>query len=352
MTTLREKRKQAPAPQREIKKFLVVRVGALGDTVMATPLLRALKRRDSGCQIDFLAWRPAAPLLEHNPNVNRILTLKMRNWPLAVSPEKRNLVSRIQARGYDSAVLLESAPRYRQILDRAKLTRILSFDETPFDPQLHSSANHLRVAGFEDWDDSRLGTEVHLTDEERERGARMLQDLPRPWIGLHAGYGPTRRKQQDQGERLKGWPAKNFVELGSLLLENGANLVVTGSAADHPTALEISRSWPSGRFRVVAGQTSVRELAAVLSRLRLLISVDSGPAHIAAAVGTPLIVLWGPAKLQQVRPIAGRGPVEILRHPVPCAPCWDTPLMKTCPVNICMRGITPEEVFETARRFL
>jgi ADP-heptose:LPS heptosyltransferase len=72
----------------------------------------------------------------------------------------------------------------------------------------------------------------------------------------------------------------------------------------------------------------------------------------AAALGTPLVVLWGPAILEQVRPLSSTSPVTVLRHPVPCAPCYDTPLMKTCRRNICMEGITGAEVLEAARASL
>lgn len=64
----------------------------------------------------------------------------------------------------------------------------------------------------------------------------------------------------------------------------------------------------------------------------------------AAALGTPLVVLWGPAILEQVAPLSSSTPIRIVRHPVYCAPCYNTALMKTCRRNICMEGITPEQV--------
>jgi ADP-heptose:LPS heptosyltransferase len=82
----------------------------------------------------------------------------------------------------------------------------------------------------------------------------------------------------------------------------------------------------------------------VVEKLDALVSVDSGPAHLAAAMGTPLLVLWGPAILEQVRPLSSRSPVTILRHAPACAPCYETPLMKTCRRNICMESIAPREV--------
>ena len=69
----------------------------------------------------------------------------------------------------------------------------------------------------------------------------------------------------------------------------------------------------------LAGELSLLELAAVVRRLDLYLTVDSGPAHMAAALGTPLVALWGPGIFEQTAPVAGRGPARILYHRVPCA---------------------------------
>jgi ADP-heptose:LPS heptosyltransferase len=119
--------------------------------------------------------------------------------------------------------------------------------------------------------------------------------------------------------------------------------VFTGSAGDRELADRIAGNLPEGTVRQLAGRTTVRQLAAVIRRTTLFVSVDSGPAHVAAAVGTPLVVLWGPGILDQTRPISTRSPVRIVRHPVHCAPCYGTPLMKTCRENICMQSITPAQ---------
>ncbi len=131
-------------------------------------------------------------------------------------------------------------------------------------------------------------------------------------------------------------------------------MVLTGSPQDRVAAAQVEAlaRGPANRVRNLAGATGVQQLAALISRFPLLVSVDSGPAHIAAAVGTAVIVLWGPAKLQQVSPVSSRSPVVILREPVPCAPCYDTPAMKTCRQNICMQRITPQSVVREVSRLL
>jgi heptosyltransferase-2 len=344
-------------------RILVVRAGALGDTLMATPVVRALAARYPGAAIDFLCAAGAAPLLEGNPAVARILPLRHRNVPWFLSPEKRRLVRGLRQAGYELAVLLESAGRFHDLLRHAGIRHVRSFRDIQFDPMLHSAANNLRVAGFDDWRavPGGLDMDLFLSAEEEAAAGELLeirnpQSTIRNYVGLHTGWGPRGKKARNQGERLKGWGVDNFMELGRLLAARGHYLVLTGSEEDRSEAETIAGGLPGGGCAVLAGRTSVRQLAAVIRRLDLFVSVDTGPAHMAAALGTPLVVLWGPSKLHQVAPISSRSPVRIVRHPVFCAPCYDTPMMETCRRNICMESISPprvlremEGLFETAK---
>lgn len=331
-------------------RILVVRVGALGDTLMATPVATALRQVEPSCVVDFLCSAAGASLLKGNPSIRRVHTLRARNVPYWISPEKRRLAKRLERERYRFAVLLESAPAYRTLLEKAQMGEIRSFRENPFDPSLHSAANNLRAAGL-DWRRFQLAPRLAPNDDDRATAKSLLRGLKPPWVGLHGGYG-TAAKKKNQMNRLKGWSAERFAELARSLLESDVSLVLTGSRGDRREALQIAAGLPAERVRVLAGRTEVGELAAILERLRLFISVDSGPAHLAAAVGTPLIVLWGPAKLAQVRPLPHAAPVVVVRKPVPCAPCYDTPAMKSCRANICMQSIQAAEVAREAFKIL
>lgn len=321
---------------------------------MATPVVRALRERHPDASIDFVCSDVAAPLLDTNPNIARVLPLRQRNVPLVLSPEKWRLIRTLRNAHYRFAVLLEGAPRFRRLLERAAISEIRSFRETPFQPDLHSVANNLRAAGFADWQQRSLDYDLVLTPEDDAEAERLLAGFDRsgaPLVGMHAGYGPPRGKK-NQGERLRGWGAENFARLGSMLVERGARLLLTGSSDDRAEAEAIAAGLTPGSFLPLAGRTSVRGLAAVIRRLALYISVDSGPAHVAAAVGTPLLVLWGPGILEQTRPISSTAPIRVVRHQVYCAPCYGTPMMKICARNICMEAISPERVFIEAVRLL
>jgi heptosyltransferase-2 len=326
-------------------RILVVRAGALGDTLMATPVLPALAERYPGASIDFLASAGAAPLLDGHPLLDEVLSLRWRNLPRPLSLEKWSLIRRLRNRGYDLAVVLESAPRYADLVRDAGASRVLGYPVTPFDPNLHSIANNLRAAGFDDWRERPWTMLVQLSAQDRARAAATRRRSPGPLVGLHTGYGPVHRKR-DQERRLKGWPLESFAEVGRWLVEQGATVVLTGAAADRPSVERLRAFLPAGPVINLAGQTSVGEMAALIAAMDLLVSVDSGPAHIAAAIGTPLVVMWGPAIYEQTRPVATLGPVTIVRESVECAPCYGTPMMRACRRNICMERITPARVIE------
>ena len=325
-------------------RILLVRAGALGDSLMVTPVVRALAERYPDAAIDVLAAESAAAVFELDARVDRVFTLRHRNLPFAVSPEKRRLARELGERNYDFAVLLERAPRYRELLERAQIAAIRSFREHPFDPKAHAITNNLRAADV----DGSHDMEISLSNEDDEAASALLDGLSPPIVGLHVGYGP-RGKKRDQSHRLKGWATSSFASLARSLEAEGISVVVTGTSEDAADVAAVTRG---GEARGVAGRTSVRELAALIRKLDVYVSVDSGPAHLAAAVATPLVVLWGPAILAQVRPLSSRSPIALLRHPVPCAPCYDTPLMKTCRQNVCMEGIPPGDVRDAVRALL
>jgi lipopolysaccharide heptosyltransferase II len=324
-------------------RILVVRAGALGDTLMATPVVTALREKFPGSSVDFLASAAAAPLLQGVPEIHEVLTLHRRNVPYWLSFEKMGLASRLRAARYDRAIVLEHAARYYELIARARVPNISGFRETRFDPALHSIANNLRAAGIEDL--AERNWRMLITPVERDWSAvrEIRRQHSGPVVGLHVGYGPPGRKK-NQEQRLRGWPLENFAALGAWLIEHGAVLLLNGAPEDRETVDRLVPLLPRDRVLNFTGRLTLRDSVQLIRNLDLLVSVDSGPAHIAAAVGTPLVVLWGPGILDQTRPIENGGPVDVLREAVPCAPCYGTPLMKSCRENICMQRITPARV--------
>lgn len=317
---------------------------------MALPVARFLKE-ESELGVDFLCTARLAPLVEMSPWVDRVYGLKGRNLPFLLSAEKRNLARKLAGNRYHRAVLMESAPGFLSFLERSAIPYIQSFISFPFESNVHSTVNNLRLAGANIKIPEPRSVDLNLPESNNQDVLQFLEGLPAPIIGLHPGYGPPHRKATSS-KKNRGWPPKSFISLGQALQNLGASIVLTGSSEDGPDCQRIARALDRSRTRVLAGQTTLPQLAGLIRRLQLFVSVDSGPAHLCAAVATPLIVLWGPGKWIQTRPISNGGEVVLLRKELPCSPCYDTPAMKTCLKNICMEFIGAGEVLSHCKRVL
>jgi lipopolysaccharide heptosyltransferase II len=179
------------------------------------------------------------------------------------------------------------------------------------------------------------GLRLSATDEEKEKARKLLAEggaIPRqPFLMLSpgAGYGPAKR-----------WPASRFTALASLFQERkNALVVITGSASESSIAAEISWSL-NKKPLVLTGKTTLPELKGLISLARLFISNDSGPMHLANALGVPVVGIFGPTDPAVTGPF--EQPAAVVKKDVPCWPCF----YRKCPYDHrCMIRIDPEEVY-------
>jgi heptosyltransferase-2 len=338
-------------------RILIVRAGAIGDTLMVTPLLRALRRTYPRSHLVFVCSQRAHDVVRHNPHLDQVIALGYRHLPTWLSFEKLRALRQLRSLNLDWALALESHPRLVALARRAGAARTIAYgdgdalrrsgvERASFDLQRHCVENYLGAAHPLGVQSAGFETEFHYPLELDATVERRLAiagiGAGDPLVGVHAGWGG--RSHALGQTRLKSWPAQNFAAVvHSLVARFRARVVLTGSSSDAPLNESISRlaAVSCANF---AGKLSLLETAALIRRMNLYLTVDSGPAHMAAALGTPLLTLWGPAIFEQVAPLPGLGPVRILYHRVPCAPCYGTPLMKSCRDNICMKHIEVAEV--------
>lgn len=162
-------------------------------------------------------------------------------------------------------------------------------------------------------------------------------------VVMHAGSG--------YGD-YKRWPVHSFAELANRLAEVGAKSVVLGTESERVIAERIQGTSRAVSF---AGKTTVGELMALLERADLVVSGDSGPLHLAAALGTPAVAIYGPTDPEVNGPISWRQQrVIILRHDIACSPCYSVRTRDECPLGdpICMRLVSVEQVFSAAHAIL
>ena len=184
--------------------------------------------------------------------------------------------------------------------------------------------------------DTGTGLELPILAEDQEEADRLLQTLSpqRPLIGVHAGArSPARR-----------WPAERFAVVADALAEeHGGSILLTGSDGERGLVAEVEALMHAPAINL-AGKTSLGGLAALISRLDLFVCNDTGPAHIAHALQTPSVTIFGPAEFERWAP-PDLERHRVVRHPVFCSPCphW------VCPIDHrCLDRITPEVVLAAA----
>jgi heptosyltransferase-2 len=175
-----------------------------------------------------------------------------------------------------------------------------------------------------------------------ERSARAQAALRS--LGVTAGRPLVALCPGSINSRAKRWPAERYAALGDRLIEElNAEVLLIGSANEQDVSLAVAKQMR--RQPVVAtGSSSLAEATAILDLADLLITNDTGPAHIAAALGRPTIVIFGPTNPLTTGPFSANS--EIIRHPPDCAPC----MLRDCPIDHrCMTAISVDDVFERAR---
>ncbi|MGH9931666.1 MAG: lipopolysaccharide heptosyltransferase II, partial [Pyrinomonadaceae bacterium] len=172
----------------------------------------------------------------------------------------------------------------------------------------------------------------------RAHGVASISTGGRPLVALCPG---------SINSRAKRWPAERYAALADRLInELGAEVMLVGSGAEAEVSLAVGRQMLNKPV-TLTGKTDLAELVAILSLVDLLVTNDTGPAHIASALERPTLVIFGPTNPLTTRPFSPFG--DILREPPDCAPC----MLRDCPIDHrCMTAITPDHVFERSRNAL
>lgn len=372
------------------EKILVRGVNWIGDAVMTLPALKALRKAYPESKITLLVKPSVAAIFEKNPLIDEIILYEER---FQGAFGKLILSRRLRKEHFSRAILLQNAfdaalitflagiPRrvgYKRDGRGFLLTKAIPFHDD--DRKMHHIdyyLNLLRASGI-----SAENTQpwIHLSLEERLKARDALSQLKRPILGINPGaaYGSAKRWLPDRFAEVACW----FIK------DTGGSVILFGGKSEEGVSQEIEKmvegrksnpAWTlrrqSGGKRQgrglddttlttriasiqsedvnnsllnLAGKTSLRELISVISECDVFLSNDSGPMHIAYAVGTPLVALFGSTDPGLTGP-AGEGSM-VIQHSLSCSPCFE----RTCRESDmrCMHAITSDEVFLDVKKML
>jgi lipopolysaccharide heptosyltransferase II len=326
-------------------KLLLIRFSSVGDVVLTTPLVRALRDALPDAVIHFATRPPYAPLLESNPRIDRVLTLPgsdaaaLRDFAVTLRRERYDRVLDLHGTLRARALrLLVPTPRWsrypKATLRRWSMVRLRHRPDparvVPVAERYFGAARDLGVRP-----DGRP-PEVFPTPRATEQAHDALRAAGFADGETFVAFAPGAR------HATKCWPEDRWIDLGRALARDGIRSVLLGGPEDAPLAHRIAAEVPGAAS--LAGALDLLASAAVLARADRLVSGDTGVMHLATAVGTPVVALFGPT----VRgfgffPYADNA--TILERDLPCRPC-STHGGAACPLghHDCLRGIRTEEV--------
>jgi len=347
-------------------KILIVKLSAIGDVIQTLPMLAALRRRFPQARIDWLVEEEAAGLLKGYPGLDRVLVSRRKTWQkqlwkrgtrISTLREIFHFIKELREIEYDwvidnhgvlkSGILVGLSRGHKKIGYRATAgiadEGSYLFTNARYQPlsiERHALERYLDLAGQLGVPTQGVGLEFFLPPGSREKVGGILKEsgFDEPPLAVIHPLAKWDTKQ---------WAPEKFRDLIDGLAERGVKVAITGSRGDMNTIGGIlGRIRYPERVLNLAGKTDLGELAALISLADLVITPDTGPMHLAAAVKAPLIALFGPTAPWRTGPY-GNGHI-ILRKELPCSPCF----RKKCPTGECLDQITVEEVLRAAEEKL
>lgn len=346
---------QEELPLKEIKKILVIRIDGLGDVVMSTPAFKALRDTFLYSHITFLAASWSKDLVEVIPTFNETIYF---DAPWVVKEQKKKiikllrLVKKLRREKFDLAIDLRGDFRNNILMFVCKAKYRVGFNITgchfllthviPCDENHHPVKMALSLAEY-------------LNRENKEKYKMCL------WIrkedqDFAAEFLSKNDLNDSSGDKLvivihpaakwygRQWTIEGYAAIADRLIKKyGAKVIFTGSSDE----IELTQNIVNGmRYKpiIATGQTTLRQFLALLERSDLFIGVDSGPMHMATAMGTKVVAFFGPARPEAIGPY-GDGHIMVTKQgEFTCSPCAQTVCKRTD--YSCMKAITEEEVWK------
>lgn len=344
-----------------VRRILIRVNNWIGDVVMISPAVRAIREHFSEARIAILARSWVLETLRGSPFYDELIEYD-RGGRHRGAVGRCRLVAELRRGRYDLAILFQKAFEAAALAFLAGVpsrigyaadfrTPLLTTPLTPPPPGTHHVEVFLGLA-------RALGCPVrdpeptfHLDEASRQRAGSILQEAGRveelPLLAIHPGASKEPR----------AWHPERFGDLaGRLSRGTDAQVVLLGGPSDHEELARIASYLPPRRAVIPARPVSIKEMGAILERCRIFIGNDSGPMHVAAALGVPTVGIFGPGSPSRTAPIARPGRLQIVSRFYPCSPCRQR-FFRECPPApsgkpFCLEEISVEEVERAALRLL
>ncbi|MBI5810282.1 MAG: glycosyltransferase family 9 protein [Deltaproteobacteria bacterium] len=353
LLTFKPLRERGGLPAGSIKKVLLIRIDGLGDVAMSTPVFGSLREIFPDARITLLAASWSRGLVEVIPGLDEIIYFDAP-WMVKGRDEKKDgvfkVIRRLRRGRFDLAVDLRGDFRNNILMSLSNARYRLGFNITgcgfllthvvPCAEDHHPTKMCLSVMRY-------LGSKCGVArkplwtkENDRECALGFLREN-----GLDPGKDGLPLVVIHPGAKWYGrrWIPERYAEIGDRLIEEyRANVILSGAPGDAGLVRHIA-DMMRHKAVITAGRTSLRQFLALLEESDLFIGVDSGPMHMAAAMGTRVIVMFGPALPEAVGPYGSGHTVVTRQREFPCSPCAQTKCKLT--EGGCMKAITVADIW-------
>lgn len=333
------RKKRAKPPSWDNAKVLVISTTALGDTLWGTAAIKSFKQNYPNSKIFALSSPVGCKVLENQPEIEEIYL-----FPKSPFFSIPSLLRKLRKLKFDAVLVFHASDRLAiflgaslgasEVVGTKELNKGLDSLFThviPWNKTTHEIERRLDMV-------SHLGAKkqyalsYQTTKEEEDFAEEFLQG--KKMVALHPGAK----------DFYKCWPKEKFVELGKLLQKEDISLLITGVKEEHDLISSIAAELPGSKYLPAI---SLRQFAAILKKMALVITNDTGPLHLAIAVQTPVLSLFAPTNPKICGPYHAKN-AHVIQKPTTCKPC----IRRSCRLPFCMLQISPNEVFRYALKIL
>ncbi len=356
----RSKKKKIRCSDPGSVNILIVKTSAIGDVIHTLPALNALRRKYPEARIDWLVEEAAADLVIGHKALDTVLVSRRKAWVrdlkqggvVAAWRGVADFVKRLRGTEYDLLLDFQGLLKSGIFVGLARAKRKVGFGRgmehaegsyiflnepiPPVNMDQHAAIRELLLLKAIGVESEEVVFALPVGHEQRERIGQLLEsegvDPAKPLVAIN----PMTTWE------TKHWRNERFARVADQLLDRGMAVVFSGGPQD-VRGIEGIRGAMTGKAASLAGRTTLKDLAALYERVAVLITTDTGPMHLAAAAGTPVVALFGPTAPWRTGPF-GSGH-RILRAEIACSPC----LKKHCDRDHeCMEQITVDQVVQAA----
>ncbi|MDD3275001.1 MAG: lipopolysaccharide heptosyltransferase II, partial [Candidatus Omnitrophica bacterium] len=335
-------------------KILVIKLSSLGDVILSTAALRAIREKfpRPSYKVSFLVGEEAKDILLRCPYIDELLVCDPKNkdkglrglWQVGRVLRKKSFdfVIDLQNNRFSHILAYLSGSTGRYGYHNKKLSFLLNHAVENRDPLTDPVSHQFRILknlGIDLLDNS---LELWPSKEDEEKVEEMLNAHWLSQAQKIVGINISASKRWE----TKTWPMEYLICLCEELGLKDIRVIITGTEEDQATAGMLINSLKNTKVINACGKTSINELAALIRRCQVFISADSSPLHVASAVGTPFIALFGPTDARRHLP-PGKN-YRVISKDLPCGPCYKP----RCRKKNCMSQISPAEVFEAVMKLL